>query len=78
MIPIKQDGVTQLVDEKTRVVDLLKQYGRMPVMRITPAKRSTADKPANHQERLNGKRLAAYAQRLQGVKPALLQIWSAP
>jgi hypothetical protein len=77
MIPIKQDGVTQLVDEKTRVVDLLKQYGRMPVIRITPAKRCVVDKPASHQERLNGKRLAAYAQRLQGVKPAHLQLWEA-
>ncbi|WP_339885357.1 hypothetical protein [Vreelandella maris] len=78
MIPIKQDGITRLVDENTRVIDLLKQYGRMPVMRITPAKRSKADKPANHQERLNSKRLAAYAQRLQGVKPAHLQLWCAP
>ncbi|MBF57699.1 MAG: hypothetical protein CME80_08275 [Halomonas sp.] len=78
MIPIKQDGVTRLVPETTRVVDLLKQYGRMPVYRKTPARRSADDKPADHQERLNSKRLAAYAQRLQGVKPALLQLWCAP
>ena len=77
MIPIKQSDVTTLVDEKTRVVDLLKQYGRMPVYRKTPARRSADDKPADHQERLNSKRLAAYAQRLQGVKPAHLQLWEA-
>lgn len=75
MIPIKQGKVTQLVDEKTRVVDLLKQYGRMPVLRITPARRSDQDKPASYQDIQNSRRRANYAQRLQGVKPALLQIW---
>tara|TARA_R110000851_G_scaffold33896_1_gene90364 strand:- start:7590 stop:7823 length:234 start_codon:yes stop_codon:yes gene_type:complete len=75
MIPIKQGKVTQLVDPSTRVVDLLKQYGRMPVIRITPARRSDQDKPASYQDIQNSKRRAAYAQRLQGVKPALLQIY---
>jgi len=77
MIPIKQGKVTQLVDENTRVIDLLKQYGRMPVMRITPAKRSAEDKPASYQDIQNSRRRANYAQRLQGVKPAHLQLWEA-
>lgn len=75
MIPIKQGKVTQLVDPNTRVVDLLKQYGRMPVMRITPARRSDQDKPPSYQDIQNSRRRANYAQRLQGVKPALLQIY---
>lgn len=78
MIPINQGAVTRLVDEKTRVVDLLKQYGRMPVYRKTPAMRGAQDKPVDDQERLNAKRRAEYAQRLQGIKPALVQLWQAP
>ncbi|RUR38509.1 hypothetical protein [Vreelandella populi] len=78
MIPVKQGAVTHEIEDKTRVVDLLKQYGRMPVWRKTPARRSDADKPATPQEMLNSIRAADYAQRLHGVKPAHLQLWQAP
>ena len=78
MIAIKQGDVTRLIPESTRVVDLLKQSGRMPVYRKTPARRSVADKAVDQQEQRNARRRVAYAERLYGLKPAHLQIWSAP
>lgn len=78
MIPVKQGAVTHEIEDKTRVVDLLKQYGRMPVWRKTPARRSDADKAVDQQEQRNAQRRAEYAQRLYGIKPTLVQLWAAP
>lgn len=78
MIPIKQGRVTHLVKPEMKLVDFLKQYGRMPVYRRSTARQGKDDKPASYQDIQNGKRRAAYAQRLEGVKPAYLQLWSAP
>ena len=77
MIPIKQNDVTRLVSRNTRVVDLLRMYGRMPVYRRQPARRSAEDKPSSYQDAQNSKRRVAYAERLYGLKPAHLQLWEA-
>jgi hypothetical protein len=52
-------------------------YGRMPVYRRQPARRSAEDKPSNYQDAQNSKRRVAYAERLYGLKPAHLQLWEA-
>lgn len=78
MIAISEGAVTRLIPESTRVIDLLLQYGRMPVYRKSPAMRTGADKPVTPQEQLNARRQAEYAQRLHGQKPAALQLWRAP
>ncbi|MGE6778298.1 hypothetical protein ACQKFL_11725 [Vreelandella titanicae] len=67
-----------MINPSMKVVDYLRMHGRMPVIRITPVTRSREDKPASFQDSMNAKRQSEYAQRLQGAKPAHLQLWRAP
>ncbi|MDV6318766.1 hypothetical protein [Chromohalobacter sp. HP20-39] len=76
MIAIKEGAVTRLVHEDTRVIDI-DPHQRPVYRRIPLARRSEVDKAATPEDVRNGKRAAAYAERLNGVKPAHLQIWSA-
>ena len=52
-----------------KVIDYLRLYGRMPVLRITPVTRTQADKPATHSDTMNAKRAANWSDKWQGVKP---------
>lgn len=78
MIPIKDGTVTRLISRDARVVDLLREYGCMPVFKRGPGRRGVDDKPASVQDVKNERRRADYAQRKYGIKPAYLQLWSAP
>ncbi|WP_252108953.1 MULTISPECIES: hypothetical protein [unclassified Halomonas] len=76
MIPVKDGAVTRLIPESTRVVDLLREYGCMPVFKRSAARRGCDDKPATFSDRMNDKRRAAYSQRANGQRPAHLQLWT--
>ncbi|WP_280568169.1 hypothetical protein [Chromohalobacter sp. 296-RDG] len=76
MIAINEGAVTRLVHEDTRVIDI--DPHQRPVYRSVPiARRSAADKAPTLEEIRNGRRAAEYAERVNGAKPAHLQIWGA-
>lgn len=77
MIPIKEGAVTRLVPESTRVVDVINEHGRGLVYRRKPSVRRdpAIDKPLTLQEARNSRRLASYAERLNGTKPNVIQLW---
>ncbi|WP_277810650.1 hypothetical protein [Chromohalobacter canadensis] len=76
MIAINEGAVTRLVHEDKRVIDI-DPHQRPVYRRIPIARRGENDKAPTPEELRNGKRAVEYAERVNGAKPAHLQIWSA-
>lgn len=79
MIPVHEGKVVHLVDDRTRVVDLIRKQGQALVWRRRPVSHRTQeeDGPATTVQMANDRREAEYISRRNGVKPPVLQLWKA-
>lgn len=75
MIAINIGGVARLVSSNTRVVDIARLYGGMPVYRRLA--QQPTDKPASVADLRNSRPLSDYYQRQHGQQEPRLQIWRA-